>query len=698
MKINITNILLLGLILVFGFFHTTTTKAETDEWLDQYVHVSVIADKTEVSGGETLRLGLIQNIYEGWHTYWLNPGDSGTPTSLTWDLPKGFEATELEWPTPEKIPFGPLTNYGYENQVTLLQSLTLPKTLPEGPITLNGRVNLLVCHDICIPESHTVTLTLNGETTASPEDIAKAEALLPTDVETNAVFSEKTNDLEIVFNHHDAINTATNYILAPEDWGSIENSAKANIRSEEGKTIIRQSRGDREWNDLPDTINFVLVDPTSNTSTRIKAKKGSAPVAPVVTETNTIDTSNIGIVQALLFAIIGGMILNLMPCVFPVLSLKALSLVKIGKDEEGKARSHGLFYTAGILVSFLIIASALLALKSGGAQIGWGFHLQNPIIISVLIYLVFIIGLNLAGFFEFANPFANTGQSLTQKDDHKGAFFTGVLATLVATPCTAPFMAGALGFALTQPAFISILVFLALGFGLALPYLALCFVPALRSKMPKPGAWMEIFKQFLSFPMFLTAAWLTWVLAQQGSENAVFLTLINVTLITFAIWTFKVAPSKVFWKVIALGLLAFSLTCTTLDASNKPQVVMEKSDIHVFSQEKLNALLEGNDPVLTNMTAAWCITCKVNERVALKSDTVMQLLTEQNIQYLKGDWTNRDAEITAYLKSFGRSGVPLYVFYPPRNDVTGQRPDPIVLPQILTPAIVKAEIEKGLNF
>lgn len=692
--------LFIPLLLILSFFAVLSpAKAETEEWLDQYVQISIISDQTEVSGGETLRLGLVQNIHDGWHTYWLNPGDSGTPTSITWELPDGFKASELEWPAPQKIPFGPLTNYGYEEQVTLLQNLTLPDTLPEGAITLNGRVDLLVCHDICVPERHEVSLILNGDTQGMPDSIREATKRLPSarDIITDAVFGEKGDILELSFSSNDTkMPLDVEYRLAPEDWGSIENSAKAKTKHEDGRLVIHQMRGDREWDDLPDHIYFVLVNDKHDISFRIKAKKDKTTL-PAIAETNTINTSNIGIIQALLFALLGGVILNLMPCVFPVLSLKALSLVKIGKDEEKKARKHGLFYTAGILASFMLIASVLLVLKSGGAQIGWGFHLQDPIIISILIYLVFIIGLNLAGFFEFANPFANTGQSLTQKDDHKGAFFTGVLATLVATPCTAPFMAGALGFALTQPAIVSIFVFLALGFGLALPYLSLCFIPALRSKMPKPGAWMEVFKQFLSFPMFLTAAWLTWVLAQQGSENAVFLALINLTLITFTIWVFKVSASKALWKVIAMAILAFSLTCATLDASQKPKVVMESSDIHVFSQEKLGALLEGNDPIFTNMTAAWCITCKVNERVALKSDTVMQLLTDHNIQYLKGDWTNRDAAITQYLKSFGRSGVPLYVFYPPRNEVTGERPDPIVLPQILTPAIVKAEIEEGLN-
>jgi DsbC/DsbD-like thiol-disulfide interchange protein/cytochrome c biogenesis protein CcdA len=479
-------------------FTALPVYAQSSEEPENYVSVRLIADKSEVKGGDVIRIGIEQTIYPEWHTYWKNPGDSGTPTDIVWNMPSEFQASALEWPTPHKLPFGPLTNYGYEGTVTLLQNLTLPEVIPNGPFMVNGTVNLLVCKDICIPESHEVAIVFNGGRIAEKELIEAAEAKLPEQKNWEASYFEKNGNFIIDVRSDDkTILKAKDVILAPEDWGAIDNTVDVGFEeTDEGFRLI-QKRGERDLNDIE---NLALVVAYDGKSVRLNTTPASQDF-PI----GVLPTNNSGLLfQALIFAFLGGLILNLMPCVFPVLSLKALSLINLKEKEEKKARSYGLSYTAGILLSFGLIAAVLLGLKASGEQIGWGFQLQNPVVITILIYLIFIVGLNLSGFFEFSSKLSNIGQGLTQKSGHKGAFFTGVLATIVATPCTAPFMGTAMGFALTQPAAVSLLVFLMLGFGLAFPYLLLCFVPALRSKLPKPGAWMETFRQFLAFPKCLS--------------------------------------------------------------------------------------------------------------------------------------------------------------------------------------------------
>lgn len=415
--------------------------------------------------------------------------------------------------------------------------------------------------------------------------------------------------------------------------------------------------------------------------------------------------------QALGFAFLGGLILNLMPCVFPVLSMKALSLCKLSDQEERTARWHGLEYTAGVMVSFAVIAAVLMALKAGGAQIGWGFHLQNPMVVLFLAYVLFAIGLNFSGFFEIKAAFSSLGNDLTRPDKIGGSFFTGVLATFVAAPCTAPFMGAAMGFAFTQPAAVGVSIFLALGLGLAFPYLLLSFVPALRRVLPRPGPWMVNFREFLAFPMYGSAIWLVWVLGQQWGLPGMVKALAGMLTLVFALWLVKKAENAssvtryTLWAVSVIAVLsAFFSGCAACTAKpDVPKALLEMAlgaessvvvkkatgEAEAFSQERLEALLIADDPVFVNMTAAWCITCKANERVALGRPEIKALFASQNVFYLKGDWTNQDPMITAYLDAFGRQGVPLYVYYGRRDPETGQRPDPHVLPQILTPGIIR---------
>jgi thiol:disulfide interchange protein len=388
----------------------------------------------------------------------------------------------------------------------------------------------------------------------------------------------------------------------------------------------------------------------------------------------------------MLFAMLGGVILNLMPCVFPILSLKALAIAKKSAQNPHFVRMQGLSYTAGVVVSFLVLAGVLIALQLAGQQVGWGYQMQSPHFVLAMTYILFVVGLMLSGVFVLPSLFANAGGGLAAKDNVSGTFFTGVLATLVATPCTAPFMAPALGFALTQSPPVALLVFTSLGFGLALPYLLISFYPPLLRWLPKPGVWMERFKQFLAFPMYGSAAWMLWVLAQQTGEGGLAIALAGIVLVGFFLWVWSAARSKV---MKFLALVAMLATVIASFQTMVPSLPLPKSGTdetikmqhEVYDADALQELLAKERPVFVNATAAWCITCKINERSSLKNSRVRAALAEKGVTYMVADWTNEDPKITALLTQFGRSGVPLYILYAP-----GQEPK--LLPQILTPGIV----------
>ena len=687
-------------------------NAASDDQPEKYVHIEIISNKNNVGAGDTVRIGVHKTIHPTWHTYWKNPGDSGTPAQITWTLPDNFTMSDIEWPAPKKIPYGPLANYGHEGQVTLLQDLSVPESYDgKTPFTITADINLLVCHDICIPETHQASLTFNTKNSHSaPEKIKIAQDQLPNYKNWPSTYTQQSNNLHIQISPDTPIpgKTIRNPTLIPEEWGIIDNLADVTLTQSSSNILLSQARGERDLSEINET-GFILTytgqdnqkyaihivaNPLNVSANQPAKDTKDQPLKTTVPENQSKNT--IILWQALIFALLGGAILNLMPCVFPVLSMKALSLVKLQGEANKTAQKSGLAYSAGILLSFAIIGGILIALKASGEQIGWGFQLQSPAIIIALIYLVFIIGLNLANFFEFSAKLSNIGQNLTRKDGHKGAFFTGVLATLVATPCTAPFMAGALGFALTQDAITALLIFLCLGIGLALPYLALCYIPFLRRHLPRPGAWMETFRQFLAFPMFLTSAWLIWVLSQQVNSLGIFMALSGLIAIVFIIWLKKRSTANIFTQIILLLSLVFILAVpfgVTHHNTTKPHSKNKQEQLgqnwENFSPEKLKTALKTNQPVFVNMTAAWCITCKVNEKVAISTTKTKELFVQKNILYLKGDWTNQNPEITSYLQRFNRSGVPLYVYYPAPDEQTGERANPITLPQILTPNIVK---------
>ncbi|WP_404325728.1 protein-disulfide reductase DsbD family protein [Aerophototrophica crusticola] len=681
------------------------------------VEAQLSAELPAAVPGQTLWMAVTQRIRPGWHTYWKNPGDSGIPTEIKWTLPQGWSAGAIVWPAPERFPIGPLVNFGYKDEVHLLVPLTVPADAKPGDsVTLKADVDWLVCEDICIPESASLTLPLAVAAEASPPtDAAKvmfgaARASLPVPSPVPATFlaGKDRHELAIALPQADD-GRLTKAFFFPEAWTVTPANAEQALKvGADGLRLSFPPGGD-----LPaGPVKGVLVveenlggGTPSRQALEIAAElTGSAPAAAAGTTGGTAatlggqtaaaaETAGLGFGLALLFALLGGVILNLMPCVFPVLSMKALALVRHGPEH---AKAHGFVYTAGVLASFAAVAGALLALKAGGAQIGWGFQLQDPLVVGILAYVMFLLGLSLSGVFTLGGSVMGVGQGLAGREGYAGSFFTGVLATVVATPCTAPFMGAAIGYALLQPWYQALAVFLALGLGMALPFLLLTLSPALLRRLPRPGLWMERVKQALAFPLYASAAWLVWVLSIQAGPTAVAGVLAGMVLVAFGAWLYGVTRhSPGGWRVgggaVALATLVAAIALVRLPGGPAPaQAALPSTGAPVaagegfeaFSEARLAELTGQGKPVFVNFTAAWCITCLVNERTSLSGAAVKQAMAEKGVTYLKGDWTNRDATIAKVLERFGRSGVPLYLVYVP-----GEK-EPRVLPQVLTEGIV----------
>ncbi len=698
-------------------FLISSSFAETavKDGVPRYVETNLIPEFDHATKGQPLNFAITQNHAEGWHTYWKNPGDSGETTTIEWTLPKDFKATAIIYPAPERQPIGPLMNFGFSGQTVLLTSIEVPEDIKSNSVDMSAKVSWLVCHDICVPEikefHFNIPVNENSSTPTHEKLFSAARASLPELKPWQGMIEEKDQTIVVKFDLESQeiklLEGATDYFFFLEEWGIIKNAEQQTISIKNNQLMIEMMRDTRALSEI-EALNGVLTYKTAageNKSVALSVpvttnKKASLPSQ----ENNQIKTGATSFIQAIFLAILGGLILNLMPCVFPVLSMKTLSLVKMSEREQKHANIHGILYTLGILVCFGAIAGLLIVLKTAGQQIGWGFQLQNPIVILLLAYLLFVMGLNLSGFFEIkSGPLANIGHKLASHHGYRGTFFTGMLATIVATPCTAPFMATAMGYALTQSVVISLTIFMALGLGLALPYLLLCFIPSLRKSLPKPGAWMEIFRQFMSFPLFLSVAWLIWVYTQQVSGGyGALLGLSGLILIAFSIWILRHEPRKQPWKtgvhalsigsiILALMIAGFSHT----DSSSQSKDEQVESVPHTpYSKENLDKLLSGNNPVFVDMTAAWCITCKVNERIAIQTDDTLALFKSKSVELVIGDWTNQNPKITEYLTSYGRSGVPLYVYYGARDSESGNRPKPQILPQLLTSGLI-ADVING---
>jgi thiol:disulfide interchange protein DsbD len=694
-------LILCGLVLLLAC--SLPVNAGEDEAATDQVKVRLVASVDAVRPGADIWVGVQQRIIPHWHTYWINPGDSGLATTIEWSLPAGATAGEIRWPVPNKTTVGPVTNYAYQDEVTLVSSVKAPESLVPGQaFPIHALVKWLVCDDICIPQQAELSLTLpvvdsHADIGAGSPAVASARSRWPAPSPWPARFQYGDDGLLLRVDTTDLSASRIRSIdFFPDQWGRITHNTPPTVHFDAQGVTLKFAAGESpvESNGLLTGVLAVqgrdgeAVFPAGYSLT---ARSG--PVAePAI-------GSDVSLATAFGLALLGGLILNLMPCVFPVLSLKALHLVRQTEQPAQVARRHGWAYTLGVLASFGFLGGLLAVLKAGGQAVGWGFQFQSPMFVVAAAYLTFAVGLNLSGVFTIPSWFAGLGSSLADRAGYAGSFFTGVLASLVAAPCTAPFMGIAIGYAVTQPALLLIAILLALGLGLAAPYLVLSHWPLLQRWLPRPGAWMDVLKQALAFPMYATSAWLVWVLAQQCGPNAAGFVLSGLVAIAFAAWLFE--HRHVGWDrlgqlledglvalVLALAIGTAAYGVKSLNASAVPAAAAkELKNWEPYSAERLRALRARGEPVFLNFTAAWCISCLVNERVALSQAVVEGAFRAGGITYLKGDWTHHDEAIAAKLAEFGRSGVPLYVFYP-----AGVGSAPVVLPQILTPAIVLGAI------
>ncbi len=658
------------------------------------VETFITLEAQGVAPGQTVWAALTQNIRPHWHTYWINPGDSGIPTEIKWTLPEGWKADAITWPAPQRFPIGPLVNFGYADQVHLLVPLTVPANATPGQaVTLDAKVDWLVCEDICIPESADLSIAVPvvaGTAAVEPEAaplFTRARASLPVPSPYTATLSpgDKAHRLTLAAPGLDK-GKISEVFFFPHDYKVASANAAQELRlGADGLTLSLVPGGALPAGPVTGVLSFTeeLDGQSVRHAFAVEAAVGAAAPA------STGGDGQTSWATALLLALLGGAVLNLMPCVFPVLSMKALALLQHG---PGHARRHGLAYTAGVLACFAVVAGALIALRAGGAAIGWGFQLQDPLVVAILAYVMLLLGLSLSGVFTLGGSVMGVGQGLAGRDGLAGSFFTGVLATVVATPCTAPFMGTALGFAITQPWPVALSVFLALGLGMALPFLALSFSPALLKRLPRPGLWMERVKQALAFPLYASAAWLVWVLSIQAGPAALATVLAGMVAIAFAAWVYgqtrlSGGAGRAFGSLLAVlalgGAVAGASTARTVPVPEQTAGAKPSSgDYQPWTAEKQAELTGQGKPVFVNFTAAWCVTCLVNERTSLSTDAVKAAMKAKGVAYLKGDWTNRDATIARVLESHGRSGVPLYLVYLPG------KAEPVILPQILTEGIV----------
>lgn len=687
-------------VALLGFL-ATAFAVESGPTQRDHLSVQLVSNVDAAAPGSTIEVGL-RLVHEAeWHTYWLNPGDSGLPTKLQWTVPADVVVSDIRWPVPHRMDLDPLTNFGYEGETLLPVEVSIPASAVAGTsLDLNVKASWLICREECIPGDAELQLAVPIGSASTPDArwqpvFHAAAQSAPQPMPWKTRVSENADTIEVLIEDQGQLESISDVELFPFSTTLIAHRAGNVRRLSTGELQVTTPKSDY-FEALSGDANFLVAYGDGENRRGFYISTGdvtAALAAPATSAAATVPAAQPTLVAAFLFAFVGGLLLNLMPCVLPVLSLKALGLAEHAHDRATSKR-HGLLYLAGTLVCFVSLAGILLGLRAAGEALGWGFQLQTPWVVASLAMLMTVMGLSLSGTFEFGTSWMGMGQQLTEGNNSRSAFFSGALAAIVASPCTAPFMGPALGFAVTQPAVIAIGVFMALALGLALPIVALSFAPALARWLPKPGAWMVRFKQLLAYPLYLTAIWLLWVLGRQLGADGMALTLVGLVALVLALWIWRsmqpnliprVAATLAFAgaaaSVAALGQLPAMGTAAAADAPT--------SIARPWSSNALNELREQGKPVLVNMTAAWCITCLANERVALSSQPVRDSLSRLGVTYLKGDWTNRDENITQYLAQFGRNGVPLYVLYPSGGG------EPEVLPQILTPTLVTTALERA---
>jgi len=652
------------------------------------VQARLVAEGTVAPGG-TLTVALEEKIAADWHTYWQNPGDAGSPSQIEWRLPPGWTAGPIQWPVPKRLPVGPLMDYGYEGKVWLPSTLTAPADAAPGPVTLKAHASWLVCKNICIPEEQDLSLTVTvGKPAPDPavaRDFAAWRAALPVPAPWKLSFARTQDGLLDLYVAAPALAKAhpASADFFPARSGLIKNAAPQRVGYAADGLVLRLTPGAKAQGPLDGVLVLTSTDGSVQALT-VSAAPGTVPAADFPA---TANDGGLSVWLAIAFAFLGGVILNVMPCVLPILAMKALAVARHGAHGRGESFS----YAGGAVASFAVLGLAILALRAGGQSVGWGFQLQSPIAVAGFALLVFAVGLNLSGVFEVGSVTA--GEGLTRKNGLTGAFFTGVLAVAVAAPCTAPFMAAALGFALAAPAAVALAVFVALGLGFAAPFILLGIWPRALAFLPKPGPWMLLFKQALAFPMYAAAAWLVWVLAQEAGPRGVVIVLGAMIGLALAAWLWTATRNaRLRGRAIGAGVAFLILAgvvygISLLQGAAAPVAAnAQTARGEAYSAVKLADYRAKGVPVFVDATAAWCITCLVNEDAVLSRPSVKQAFADKHVVYMVADWTNQNPEITALLKDNGRSGVPMYAYYAPGAA------KPVLLPQILTEAGVLAAL------
>ena len=641
------------------------------------------------TGSKGNQAGLYFRLQPGWHVYWQNAGDAGEPPSIDWALPKGVTAGPLQFPAPTRLPVGPLMDYGYENQVLFPFKINAASATKTGQADLRAHVTWLVCSSVCIPGKADLEITrpvARGPAPSAPEPPLFHQFLSrlpqPLPAGNKAVFQPTPAGFRLAVTTGHPENQAEFF---PTDQTIVDNPSPQKV-SPTPRGLILTLKKDANIASVPARLNGV-IELSGERTYQIAAVPGTvaAPAEPA----SAASLSLLALSRVAAFALLGGLLLNLMPCVFPVLFLKGLALLNSCNEEHRKLRAHGLVYAAGILVSFWALVGILLGLRAVGASIGWGFQFQSPVFLLLMAGLLFFLGLSLAGQFEIGLTLTSAGGSLAAKQGYTGSFFTGVLAVIVATPCAAPFMGAAIGYALAAPAAATFAVFTALAIGLAAPYVVLTLQPAWTRLLPRPGRWMEILRQIVSVPIFITVIWLAWVLTQGYGADLLAALLCMFLLLAIAGWFLGHWPAKR-WSAIlgtaivlcavAIGFAAPAELATTPTPSATASLA--QNEWQPWTPAAVAQYTSQGRPVFVDFTASWCLSCQVNERVALDRPKVQQAFARANVVLLRADWTRHDPAITQALAALGRDSVPVYLLYAPGQNA------PQILPAVLTPGIV----------
>ena len=668
-----------------------------------HMHVALVAETQHPAPGKALTIAVVMTPDPGWHGYWLNPGEAGFPPKLEWTWPNGFLAEGApQYPVPERLRIGGLMNHVFNGEHALLQQGRVDNGMATGtPLLFKLHVNLLVCSpEVCVPGEDTLALNLTtGDGQRDPAQSAnfdKWRAALPRPLDADkgvgagsGHYAASGKTLHIALPYPAAAPAPADPWLFAEKGDIIDNGGTQSFRRS-GDWLIADvvaGPGAAAGTAMAAVLSTGAGKGLSFTAVPGAVPEGGSPIGP--SDTKPAPISALTLLAALGGALLGGLILNIMPCVFPVIGLKALSLAKANIDERA-ARRDALAYTGGVILTCLALGGIMLGLRAAGQAVGWAFQLQQPAVILVLLALMVAITANLAGLFELGT--ISAGDTLTHKGGIAGTFWTGALAAFVATPCTGPFMAAALGAALVLPVAAALLIFAGLGLGLASPFLAIGFIPAIRTRLPKPGAWMGRVRLIMAVPMGLTALALLWLLWREGGTSA----LVGGIMVTSALITAMELIGRrqregktAGWLVPAMAFAIVVLGAAALAMTPKPattDAATATGDAQPFSEARLSALQAQHRAVFVYFTADWCLTCKVNEKVAIDTQGVQDAFKAHNIAVLEGDWTNGDPTISHFLNDHGRSGVPYYLFYPANGTA------PQELPQVLTPGIITSSI------